>query len=66
MFTAICATAMPAKSAASLSGKVTDAVDNSALVGVTIFIPELSEGTTTDINGAYSLQNLPQKPSLSK
>ena len=49
MFTAICATAMPAKNAASLSGKVTDAVDNSALVGVTIFIPELSEGTTTDI-----------------
>ena len=61
MFTAICATAMPAKNAASLSGKVTDAVDNSALVGVTIFIPELSEGTTTDINGTYSLQNLPQK-----
>ena len=61
IFTTVCATAMPAKSAASLSGKVTDAVDNSALVGVTIFIPELSEGTTTDINGAYSLQNLPQK-----
>ena len=59
MFTAICATAMPAKSAASLSGKVTDAVDNSALVGVTIFIPELSEGTTTV---SYTHLTLPTTP----
>ena len=47
----ICATAEPMAPKASLSGHVTDASDKSPLVGVTIYIPELSLGTTTDENG---------------
>ena len=55
------ATAAPLGTKASLTGKVIDAIDNSPLVGVTIYIPELSEGTTTDANGNYALHDLPSK-----
>ena len=51
------ATAAPLGTNASLTGKVIDAIDNSPLVGVTIYIPELSEGTTTDANGNYALHD---------
>ena len=57
----ICATAEPMAPKASLSGHVTDASDKSALVGVTIYIPELSVGTTTDENGNYMIADLPAK-----
>ena len=55
------ATAAPLGTNASLTGKVIDAIDNSPLVGVSIYIPELSEGTTTDANGNYALHDLPSK-----
>ena len=45
----------------TLSGQVTDALDHSALIGVTIYIPELSEGTTTDATGHYRFSSLPAK-----
>ena len=57
----ICATAEPMAPKASLSGHVTDASDKSPLVGVTIYIPELSLGTTTDENGNYVIADLPLK-----
>lgn len=52
---------MPMAPKASLSGKIIDAVDNSALAGVSVYIPELSAGTTTDANGNYQLTDLPAK-----
>ncbi len=47
--------------ATTLSGTVTDAVDNEPLTGVTIQITELSMATMTDIDGRYHFENLPQK-----
>lgn len=55
------ATAEPVVPKATLTGHITDAVDKEALVGVTIYIPELSEGTTTDVNGNYTFRELPRK-----
>ena len=45
----------------SISGKVTDRIDGSALIGVNIYIPELKEGTVTDMNGSYVISDLPLK-----
>ena len=45
----------------SLSGVVTDEIDGSTLVGVSIYFPELKTGTTTDEDGKYSIQHLPTK-----
>ena len=42
----------------SVSGTVTDA-QNQPLKGVTITAPEIHKGTTTDENGKYTLNNLP-------
>lgn len=39
----------------TLSGTVTEAVSNETLIGVTIVIPELGTGTTTNEYGFYSL-----------
>lgn len=61
MAVCLCTGAEPIIKTTSLSGQVTDAVDKSALIGVSIYIPELSEGTTTDMNGNYQLNDLPAK-----
>lgn len=58
---AVAAVAQNKTSVAEITGKVVDAFDNEPLAGVTIFIPELTEGTNTDENGNYQLTNLPQK-----
>lgn len=47
-----------------LTGKVTDKNTGEALPGATIFIPELKTGTTSDLNGIYSISNLPSKKIL--
>lgn len=52
---------IPSGPTSNLSGKVTDKIDNSPLVGVVITIPELSEGTTTDADGNYSFSSLPRR-----
>ena len=44
---------------ASLHGTVTDQADGQPLPGVSIYLPELKEGTVTDLNGRYSLTGLP-------
>ena len=45
----------------TLSGHVSDAKDHSALIGVSVYIPELQEGVVTDMNGNYTMTNLPKK-----
>ncbi len=44
----------------SLTGKITSAKDSSALVGVTVYIPDLKLGAATDANGNYTIQNIPK------
>ncbi|MBI3511011.1 MAG: TonB-dependent receptor [Bacteroidetes bacterium] len=44
---------------ATLSGKITDNADSSALIGAVIYFPDLKNGTQTDINGNYKIENLP-------
>src|SRR4051812_45067190 len=39
----------------TVTGKVTSADENLALPGVNIIVKGTSKGTTTDVNGAYSL-----------
>ncbi|MGB5264902.1 MAG: carboxypeptidase-like regulatory domain-containing protein, partial [Lutimonas sp.] len=39
----------------TLSGTVTNALNNETLIGVTIIIPELGTGTTTNEYGFYSI-----------
>ena len=41
----------------ALSGIVTDN-QNSPLAGVSVYMPELHKGTTTDANGSYSFAKL--------
>ena len=52
----LCASAAPVT---TLGGRVTDAVDGSPLIGVTIQITELSMATVTDLEGQYHFDNLP-------
>ena len=44
---------------ASLSGKITDKVDGSALIGVSVYFPELKTGTVTNEKGEYLIGGLP-------
>jgi iron complex outermembrane recepter protein len=44
----------------TLSGKIADKTDGSALIGATIYIPDLKTGAVTDISGAYKIENLPK------
>ena len=40
----------------TLSGKVTDSEDNTPLLGASVLIEDTNLGTTTDINGIYSMK----------
>lgn len=44
----------------NVKGKVIEENKKAALVGVNIFIPELSRGAVTDKNGNYGIENLPK------
>ena len=46
---------------ATLTGNIKDASDGSNLMGVTVYVPDLSIGTVTDENGNYSLKDLPKR-----
>ncbi|HMM12341.1 MAG TPA: TonB-dependent receptor [Bacteroidales bacterium] len=41
-----------------VSGKITDQ-DHNPLMGVSIFVPDMNKGTTSNMHGAYVLSNLP-------
>lgn len=44
----------------TLSGVVTDKANGSTIPGATVAIPDLRVGTVTDVNGKYTLTNLPK------
>ena len=44
----------------SLSGKITHKDNGEAVIGASIFIPELKLGTTTDVNGDYKINKIPK------
>jgi len=43
-----------------LSGTVVDKADSSAVIGATVYIPDLRIGTTTDQYGKYTIPDLPK------
>ena len=51
----------PLTGEAMLSGKVTDKRSGEPLVGVTIYLTELSRGTTTDVDGNFTIGELPKR-----
>lgn len=53
--------AYPAMAQVSIEGRVTDAETGEALIGATIVIPNTVRGTTTDLEGNFSL-NVPSVP----
>ena len=48
----------------TISGKISDKLNNEPLVGATIFIPDLETGTMTNKNGFYEIKNLPKSKFL--
>ncbi|MAU16045.1 MAG: TonB-dependent receptor [Muricauda sp.] len=44
----------------TLSGKIVDAENGEPLEQVSVYIPQLENGTVTDQNGNYTLKNLPE------
>ena len=44
----------------TLTGTITDKADGKPIIGATISIPDIRAGTITDVNGHYSLTNLPK------
>ncbi len=43
-----------------LTGKITNSKDSSVLPGVTVYIPDLKLGATTDADGKYTIKNIPK------
>ncbi|MEI7675341.1 MAG: TonB-dependent receptor [Bacteroidales bacterium] len=46
-------------SANSLVGKITDSRNGEALIGVSVYFPDLKIGAVSDVNGEYQIKNLP-------
>ncbi|MGN6396411.1 MAG: TonB-dependent receptor [Mucilaginibacter sp.] len=46
--------------AGTISGTVTDKADGKPIIGATVSIPDLRRGSITDVNGHYTLDNLPK------
>ncbi len=44
----------------TITGTVTDKADGKTIIGATVSIPDLRRGSITDVNGHYSLENLPK------
>src|SRR5690349_21426388 len=44
----------------SLSGTITDQTTKEPIIGATLYLPDLRQGTSTDENGFYQLQQLPK------
>ncbi len=43
----------------TVSGNITDSESNEALIGATVLVKGTNNGTITDVNGAFSLQDVP-------
>jgi iron complex outermembrane receptor protein len=54
------ATAVRARAAAVVTGRLTDARTGEPLPGATIVFPDLKQGTATDADGRFSFANLPR------
>ena len=46
--------------AGTINGTVVDKADGKPIIGASIYIPDLRAGTTTDIKGHFTLNNLPK------
>jgi len=46
--------------AGTITGTVTDKADGKPIIGATVSIPDLRRGSITDVNGHYTLDNLPK------
>ena len=46
-------------SANTLVGKITDSRNGEALIGVSVYLPDLKIGAVSDVNGEYQIKNLP-------
>jgi iron complex outermembrane receptor protein len=53
-------TAVRARAAALVNGRLTDAKTGEALPGVNVIFPDLKRGTATDADGRFSFTNLPR------
>ncbi|PTM11478.1 MAG: hypothetical protein DA443_06915 [Bacteroidetes bacterium] len=51
--------AIQAQSSGTLAGTIFDAKTGESLIGATVYLPALERGTATDIDGKYTLANLP-------
>ena len=45
----------------SITGTVTDATDGAPIIGVNVYVSELSRGVVSDINGKFLLNDLPNR-----
>jgi len=43
----------------TITGKITDKNTQETLIGANIYIPEVSKGTASDINGKFTIENIP-------
>ncbi|HVW94801.1 MAG TPA: TonB-dependent receptor [Mucilaginibacter sp.] len=46
--------------AGTVTGTVTDKADGTPIIGATVSVPDLRRGSITDVNGHYTLDNLPR------
>lgn len=53
---------IPAK--ATLTGRITDKKTGEPLIGVNVYIPDLKTGATSDVDGNYKIENLPESKVL--
>ncbi|MDF2432453.1 MAG: iron complex outerrane recepter protein [Mucilaginibacter sp.] len=44
----------------TLTGTITDKADGKPVIGATVTVPDLKKGAVTDVNGHYTLNNLPK------
>jgi len=44
----------------TLTGTVTDKGDGKPIIGATVSVPDIRNGSITDVNGHYNLVNLPK------
>lgn len=60
----LCPLLLVAQSKLTVTGQVLSATDNESLIGVTVHVKGTTIGTVTDLDGAFSLSNVPQGSTL--